>query len=128
MEYPFLFYYLSLYTIYSFNFVYFIFLIYSLRPSKIVASRIVTSPIQVVCNYLLALENFSLSSKDLIFTPPAKRNVAPLSSQECAKLLDIYFFKDTPNLSFSILNIYLQFFSAQLIKFTQSQFFMVGNL
>eukprot|EP00026_Physarum_polycephalum_P000019 Phypoly_transcript_00019.p1 GENE.Phypoly_transcript_00019~~Phypoly_transcript_00019.p1 ORF type:complete len:3090 (+),score=490.35 Phypoly_transcript_00019:142-9411(+) len=97
-------------------------------PSKIIASRIVTSPIQVVCNYLLALETNTLSSKDLCFTPPAKRNVEALSSQQCAGLLDKYFFKDTPNLSFSILNIFLNFFSAQLIKFTQSQFFMVGNL
>jgi hypothetical protein len=82
----------------------------------------------VVCNYLLALETDALASKDLCFTPPAKRNVEALSSQQCSRLLDKFFFKDTSNLSFSILNIFLNFFSAQLIKFTQSQFFMVGNL
>ena len=85
--------------------------------SRIIASREVCSPIQIVCNYLFAVDNDTISSTDLCFVG-AKCNVSSLSPQQCSHLLQKYFFESKSSLSFTILNIFLNFTSNQLIKFT----------
>ena len=79
-----------------------------------------------MCSYLAAMETNSLHTKDLCFADPC--NISPLPSDQCQRLLQTYFFKNTKNLSFTILNIFLNFLSNQLIKFSLSQFFTVNNL
>lgn len=80
----------------------------------------------MVCNYLKYVQNNRIQTDDLIFSPPEQRNIEVLSSTECATLLEDFF--EAKNLSFSVLNIFLNFFSAQLIKFGKSQYFTVANL
>jgi hypothetical protein len=89
-------------------------------------SKEIGSPIQIVCNYLAALENNTLHSKDLCFTAPC--NVSSLSSDHCQRMLQDHFFKNTKSPSFTVLNIFLNFLSNQLIKFSLSQFFTVSNI
>lgn len=81
----------------------------------------------MVCNYLAAAENGTLEKQDLHFTTP-NTNVSPLPSNVCHQILQKYFFEDIENISFTILNIFLNFMSNQLVKFSLSQFFTVENL
>ena len=80
---------------------------------------------QVVCQYLLALSQRKINSEDIDFHSP---KMTPLSAPQCAQLLDYHYITKQQNMSFAILNIFVEFLSNQLVKFTQSQFFTVESL
>lgn len=93
--------------------------------SRFIASPLLTSPVQVVCQYLYMLYKKELDSQNLVFTEP---HLKPLTSSTCAQLLDHYFIRNQRDMSFTILNMFIQFLNNQLTKFTMSQFFTVESL
>ncbi len=92
---------------------------------RLVVSIEKTYPIQVVCNYLYALASDRINAQDLHFTGD-KANVNALGWPDCVNLIKKYFKQE--DMSFTTLNMFIDFFSDQLVKFTRSQFFTVDNL
>ncbi|XP_001629791.2 uncharacterized protein LOC5509270 [Nematostella vectensis] len=90
-----------------------------------ITSNEITSPIQVVCHYLLAREKGTLETTELLFSGPQK--LKPLSGKQCMRLLAQYVVLGTDP-SFSILENFLTVLADQLIKFTRSQFFKPQHL
>ena len=88
-------------------------------------SQEISSPVQVVCHYLQAHENGSLESKDLIFTGPNK--LQPLPPASCKRLL-AKFVSSTGDLSFNVIESFINVFAYQLLKFSASPFFKPHHL
>ena len=89
-----------------------------------VSSKI-TSDIQVVCQYLDALERRGLEKMDIHFSGPKK--VKPLPANRCRALLQKYY-SVNPDPTFTTLNTFLGLLADQLRKFSKSAFFEVENL
>ncbi|XP_046854625.1 uncharacterized protein LOC124447604 isoform X2 [Xenia sp. Carnegie-2017] len=85
----------------------------------------ITSNVQVVCQYLNALDKDQLDKTDVYFTGP--RKVKPLSEKRCRQLLRKYY-GTTNDTTFTALNTFLGFLADQLRKFSRSAFFSVENL
>ena len=90
-----------------------------------VVSQEVSSPVQVVCHYLNAKETGTLESKDLLFTGAKK--VPPLAVGPCRQLLAKYL-SSICDLSFNIVESFINVFSQQLLKLSASPYFKVHNL
>ena len=83
------------------------------------------SPVQVVCTYLQALEKGTLDQKDLYFT--GSKREQPISPTVCRTLLRKYF-STTADMTFSVLNVFLDVLADQLKKLSTSMFFRTTNL
>ena len=88
-------------------------------------SNKITSDIQVVCQYLDALERGRLEEMDIRFSGPQK--VKPLSTNRCRVLLRNYY-SINPDPTFTTLNTFLGLLADQLRKFSKSAFFEIENL
>jgi len=90
-----------------------------------IVSRDVNSPVQIVCNYLKLLKSNTLNETELrfsgIFSAP------PLQDKTCKLLLKEYLSLHA-DMSFSIVNIFLNVLSDQLKKFTCSAYFKVSHI
>jgi hypothetical protein len=82
--------------------------------------------VQVVCNYLQALDNHTLPTKDIQITPFHPSKTIP--HKICVQLLERYFVNGYQQISFTALNSFLLFFSHQLAHFAMSQFFTVASI
>ena len=92
---------------------------------NVVVSQEVTSSIQVVCHYLHAYETSVLENKELVFTGTSK--LKPLEPKRCRDLLSKYF-SSGGDLTFNIIECFINVFSDQLLKFSASPFFKPRNL
>ena len=88
----------------------------------LIVSQEPLSGIQVVCQYLDAFESGKLESKDL-----RPGNMKPLSPDRCKKLLSKYF-SSSGDLSFNIVESFVQVFAIQLMQFSASPYFKPHNL
>lgn len=88
------------------------------------------SSVQVVCIYLEAMELGQLETKNLIFRGDAI-NVKALSTEQCHGLLKRHFIdhmKQGNFMSFSIIDMFLNFLACQLRKMTENIYFTVETL
>ena len=88
-------------------------------------SEEMNSPVQVICHYLQCQENGEIDKRDLLFTGNKTGN--PLGQDTCRKLLKKHFGKDN-ELSFAVVNIFIQVLAEQLKKLSCSLFFRVSNV
>jgi len=88
-----------------------------------IISRHICSPVQIVCQYLKRLDDGTLDQSDVSLTSQLKL----ISEAQCKKLLSHYF-SSAADLSFSVMNIFLNVFGEQLRKLSGSQYFTVNNL
>ncbi|KAK3713136.1 hypothetical protein QZH41_001215 [Actinostola sp. cb2023] len=86
---------------------------------NLLSSIELTSPIQVVCQYLHAYDCGTLENEEIIFSGSNK--VKSLKSSECKALLVKYFFPGG-DLSFNILENFISVLADQLMKFTRSPY------
>ena len=92
----------------------------------------VFSQIQIVSNYLNARHENFLTSKDIVFKKNGELNdhqekAKVLPSGKCRELLSEVFAKE-PNMSFTILNVFVSVLANQLRDFSQSSYFRVHHL
>ncbi|KAJ4457995.1 putative e3 ubiquitin-protein ligase [Paratrimastix pyriformis] len=94
---------------------------------RFVASQELLSPVQVVCNYLLASEEGRLLTEDLIFPGPCVRT---LSTAECVRLLTTHLLDPRPNFprNYSVLGVFLRVFASQLLCLSHSMFFRIASM
>eukprot|EP00741_Cyanophora_paradoxa_P020194 tig00000219_g19493.t1 len=95
---------------------------------RVVVSIAPSSPDQVVCRYLQALDSGRLQVEDIQLAGSGARAV-PL--KECRALLRKYFFEHprvSRNASFSALRTFIHVLACQLVSFSKSPFFRVRNL
>ena len=92
---------------------------------KLKVSEEITSSVQVVCHYLDTYEKGLLEQKDLLFSGATQ--LKPLSQLRCCHLLSKHF-SVMGDMSFTILEIFLNVLADQLMKFSTSQFFRTANL
>ena len=85
----------------------------------------VLSPVQVVCNYLDALEWDTLTTNDIIFSSE-HRSAKVLSQSRCRELLKNRIADG--DISFSLLHALINVLSDQLLKLSSSLFFRFSNL
>ncbi|KAJ4460556.1 putative E3 ubiquitin-protein ligase [Paratrimastix pyriformis] len=92
-----------------------------------VASQELLSPVQVVCNYLLASDEGRLLTEDLLFPGP---RVRALSSADCARLLKTHLLDPRPNFprNYSVLGVFLRVFASQLLCLSHSMFFRMSSM
>ncbi|KAJ4456425.1 putative E3 ubiquitin-protein ligase [Paratrimastix pyriformis] len=90
---------------------------------RLVVSRELLSPVQVVCNFLSARERNMLGQADVCFPD---KNVQVLDQAECRRLLKTPY-PHFPR-TFSVLRVFLNVFSNQLLHYSRSAFFMLENL
>ncbi|XP_046568819.1 uncharacterized protein LOC124277192 isoform X2 [Haliotis rubra] len=83
-------------------------------------SQEICSPVQVVCNFLNVYENGEMNVVDLYFS--GEKQCKPLKEQRCQELLRCYFSFDT-DLSFTVVQVFLNLLADQLKKFSCSHFF-----
>ena len=88
-------------------------------------SNKITSNIQVVCQYLNALEQGRLESTDIRFS--SRQQPRPLSANRCRELLRKYY-STNADTTFTALNTFLGLLADQLRKFSRSAFFEIENL
>ncbi|XP_023932493.1 E3 ubiquitin-protein ligase rnf213-alpha-like [Lingula anatina] len=88
-------------------------------------SEEIASPVQVVCHYLKALDEVSLDSQDIIFH--GQQAPKPLPKSICQHLLEKYF-SSNPDMSFAVLDIFMNVLSDQLKKLSASFFFKASSL
>ncbi|KAL3859950.1 hypothetical protein ACJMK2_010129 [Sinanodonta woodiana] len=93
--------------------------------SNFIVSNNINSPVQVVCQYLNALEDGTIDTKDIYFT--GKKAVCPLPRRKCLQLLRMYF-PGPEGMSFSIARIFINVLADQLKKMTCSTFFRTQHL
>ena len=89
-----------------------------------------TSNMQVVCNYLQVMEQGQLNTRDLIFITEF-RNVLSLPAVQCQALLRRHFVdhtKERNSMSFSILEMFVNFLAYQLRNLSESVYFTVETL
>ena len=89
-----------------------------------VSSKI-TSDIQVVCQYLHALERGRLETIDIHFS--GRQEIKPLSANRCRELL-LKYYSTNSGTTFTALNTFLGLLAGQLRKFSRSTFFTIENL
>ena len=89
-----------------------------------VSSKI-TSDIQVVSQYLHALECGRLESIDIHFS--GRHEIKPLSANRCRELL-LKYYSTNAGTTFTALNTFLGLLADQLRKFSRSTFFTIENL
>lgn len=89
-------------------------------------SHDINSDVQVVCNYLRAMDNKTLGSRDLVFGNNSQ-NVECLTAEQCRQYLHQHFLKDAPFQSFSLLSTFLAVFAWQLRSLSKSIFFTVDT-
>ena len=85
----------------------------------------INSPVQVVCHYLSGLETGTLDKRDVMFT--GSKAVSCLPADVCRTLLRKHFGTDS-ELSFSVVNIFLQVLAGQLKKLSCSTFLRVSQV
>ncbi|CAC5397569.1 RNF213 [Mytilus coruscus] len=85
----------------------------------------INSPIQVVCQYLKALDNGQLDRTDIYLT--GKNTPSPLKADECRILLEKYF-SSAGDMSYTLLQIFLNVLADQLKKLSSSVFFRTSNI
>lgn len=85
----------------------------------------VTSPVQVVCQYLTYLDKGLLDKKDLQFSGQVSETA--VHPNHCRRLLRKYYGQES-DLSFTIVNIFLHVLADQLKKMACSSFFRVSRL
>ncbi|KAJ8319134.1 hypothetical protein KUTeg_004225, partial [Tegillarca granosa] len=85
----------------------------------------VNSPVQVVCNYLKCIEEGVLNKTDLSFV--GHNTIKPLAKEICQQLLQKHF-SSAGDLSFTLVNIFLNVLSDQLKKLSASVYFKKANL
>ncbi|CAI2170802.1 7188_t:CDS:10 [Funneliformis geosporum] len=92
--------------------------------NRLMVTKDVQSPIQVVCRYLDLYDRNMLDKQDIV-----DFNVL-LDQKYCQQLLDRYFFKkiDSSILSFRFLEIFVNLLADQLFRLSESPFFTVENL
>eukprot|EP00741_Cyanophora_paradoxa_P015457 tig00020892_g14920.t1 len=101
---------------------------------RIAVSTVPSSPDQVVCRYLQALESGRLSIEDVAVVQRnagSAAGVRPIPLQQCRALLRKYFFDNARvprNASFSALRTFINVLACQLVSFSKSPFFKVRNL
>ena len=95
------------------------------RFAKYVVSQEISSPVQVVCHYLQAESRGFLDSTDIIFS--GSSCVEPLSGTVCREILDKTF-SATTDVSFTVVQIFLNVFAEQLKKLSCSKYFTCQNL
>ena len=93
--------------------------------SDLEVSSKITSDIQVVCQYLNALEKGRLESTDIRFS--GRQQPRPLSANRCRELLRKYY-STNADTTFTALNTFLGLLADQLRKFSRSAFFEIENL
>jgi len=90
-----------------------------------IVSRHTCSPVQIVCQYLQLLDDGCLDQIDVNLTTKSRLNSLP--DEICRELLSRYFIC-AADLSFSVINIFLNVFGEELKKLSASQYFTVNNL
>lgn len=85
----------------------------------------VCSPVQIVCNYLKSFDEGTLDSRDLVFS--GEQRVEALPPATCRQLLAQHF-SAAADLSFAVIETFLNVLSDQLMKLSNSQFFYVKSL
>ncbi|XP_048248430.1 uncharacterized protein LOC124132728 [Haliotis rufescens] len=83
-------------------------------------SQEICSPVQVVCNFLNVYDKGEMDIVDLYFS--GEKQCKPLKEQRCQELLRYYFSYDT-DLSFTIVQVFLNLLADQLKKFSCSHYF-----
>ena len=81
-----------------------------------------SSPVQVICQHLHALEAGFLESKDVVVS-----KLEPLPPERCKALLSKYF-SSSSDLSYNVVETFINVFASQLLKFSASPFFKPDNL
>ncbi|CAJ0628335.1 12323_t:CDS:10 [Entrophospora sp. SA101] len=96
---------------------------------NLVISQEINSPIQIVCHYLNAFDHNALDEIDILFKTN-KKITAPLRANVCRELITKYYFnQDADDISsFRFIEVFVNVFADQLVRFSSSQFFQVGNL
>ncbi|RIB04310.1 hypothetical protein C2G38_2222712 [Gigaspora rosea] len=104
-------------------------LIWDIRNFK--ASMEIHSPIQVVCHYLNAYER-TIDAKNLLLQTTGPDAIKPLPEEACQDLINKYLFDNGTSkqdiTSFRFIEIFINVFADQLVRFSSSQFFRVENL
>ncbi|XP_033124618.1 uncharacterized protein LOC117122951 [Anneissia japonica] len=90
-----------------------------------ITSKEVNSPLQVVCHYLKALQSSTLDNVDIVLTGP--NHVSPIPPAECRQLLENCL-GSNPDLSYTIVNSFLEIFAQELRRMSASLYFTTGNL
>lgn len=85
----------------------------------------INSPVQVVCQYLKAMDTATLDVKDLYFT--GQNKLAPLPYTECRSLLRLHF-SASGDMSYTLVNIFIRVLADQLKKLSASVFFRASTL
>ncbi|VDI17462.1 Hypothetical predicted protein, partial [Mytilus galloprovincialis] len=85
----------------------------------------VNSPVQVVCQYLKALENGTLDRNDIYFTGSSAAK--PLKADECISLLEKWF-SSVGDMSYTLLQTFVNVLSDQLKKLSASVFFRTTSI
>ena len=86
-------------------------------------SQEINSPIQIVCLYLEALEENTIGREDLVIKKGT--GIKALTKEVCIALLKKQF-AATPDMSFSIMNVFLDVLSHQLKQFSSSFYFRIN--
>lgn len=97
--------------------------------NRLIVSTEILSPLQIVCNYLSALDSRSLSKTNILFIG-ANATATVLSAPQCRQLIQRHFLSKCSNVtpSFAILDAFIRVFAGQLLMFSNSTFFSIQNL
>ncbi len=82
--------------------------------------------IQVVCNYLENLDKGYIDDTDI--SPEINQNMRIMSQEECLAMLEKYFIKGNPDITFRQLFIFINVLSDQLFKYSNNYYFSVENI
>lgn len=85
----------------------------------------IKSPIQVVCHYLKSLNDGTVDTEDLYFSGP--RELKPLKSEHCKLILEKHF-ETVTDMSYTMMNNFLNVSADQLKRLSSSVFFRCSNL
>ncbi|CAG8712114.1 276_t:CDS:2, partial [Acaulospora morrowiae] len=96
---------------------------------NLIISQEIHSPIQVVCQYLDALDQNQIDSRDILFRGEGSVN-KNLPTIRCQELVAKYFFnQNADNISsFRFVEIFVSVLADQLIRLSLSSYFRVENL
>lgn len=97
--------------------------------NRLIISSEILSPMQIVCNYLAALDSKSLLRTNISFIG-ANATATVLNAQQCRQLIQRHFLSRISNMtpSFAILNAFIRVFARQLLMFSNSTYFSIQNL
>jgi len=100
------------------------------NKEPIEVSEDLSSPIQIVANYLYALETNTLDRKEIItrkYHEGWEVNVEPIEEDICRKLIEKYFLINN-KWTFYQVNSFIYTLADALEKFSQSPYFMTSNI